>query len=99
MKDFENETDRAPGDVCKGSDQCHSGICTDGACQALNPEIGATCNVSLDCAASLYCSNTKKCVATKTEGQECQTNEECHFGLDCDQTCKPFFSIQIGSKL
>jgi hypothetical protein len=75
---------RAPGDICSDNSECFGeGFCMDNVCQAVNPNLGAKCNQTMDCGVKQFCKNSK-CVKQFQANDVCENYYEgCPYGTVC----------------
>jgi len=89
------------GQACSDNEECHSGMCDDGKCNAKN--VGEACTGNHECKVHaidntyLFCGTNDTCEAMAGEGEACDvTKDNCRPGLHCvteggvDGTCQKF---------
>lgn len=94
---------REDGDSCKVNEECQSGLCSNEKCTYIAD--GQECEDSRSCNKNSRCkwnSDDKgECTALISEGKECESTDDCAFGLLCNtavtpSNCTKMFSLEDG---
>lgn len=95
---------REDGDSCKVNEECQSGVCSNEKCTYI--AVGQECEETRSCNKNSRCKrdeddNKRKCTALISEGEKCESTDDCAFGLLCNtavtpSNCTKMFSLEDG---